>query len=353
MKTISVCLIVKNEEKVLKRCLDSVKSFADEIIIVDTGSTDNTIDIAKKYTSKIYNFEWRDDFSMARNYGLKYAKCDYIMWIDADDVIDKKNIKKIINLKQNLKYETYMLKYQVAFDNNGKPTFEYYRERIVKNCDSAKFNGFVHECITPFGRIEYTDIVIKNKKIETNREQNRNLKLYNKHIKNGNKLNAREMFYYAKELFYNKYYSKAIVIFKKYLKMKNQWWPKSLDSYVCLSDCYLYKNNLQKSKNTLLECLKIAPPSANLCCKLGYLYVCENNYNYAIFWYKTALVCSFDEKSGSFIEKDYYNFIPYLQLSFCYYNINDYTNFKKYHNLAKKIKPYNPAIIHNQQFIKQ
>ena len=70
MITISLCMIVKNEEKVLARCLDSIADLMDEIIIVDTGSSDNTKEIAKKYTDKIYDFAWIDDFSAARNYSF-------------------------------------------------------------------------------------------------------------------------------------------------------------------------------------------------------------------------------------------------------------------------------------------
>ena len=67
MATVSLCMIVKNEEKVLSRCLDSVKDAVDEIIIVDTGSEDNTKNIASQYTDKIYDFKWVYDFSAARN----------------------------------------------------------------------------------------------------------------------------------------------------------------------------------------------------------------------------------------------------------------------------------------------
>ena len=77
MATVSLCMIVKNEEKVLGRCLDSAKEIADEIIIVDTGSTDRTKEIAAEYTEKIYDFEWNDDFSAARNESFRKATKDY------------------------------------------------------------------------------------------------------------------------------------------------------------------------------------------------------------------------------------------------------------------------------------
>ena len=84
---ISVCLIVKNEEDVIERCLESVKGFADELIVVDTGSSDTTKEIVRKFSDKLYDFEWIDDFSAARNYAFSKAKCDYLFWLDADDIV--------------------------------------------------------------------------------------------------------------------------------------------------------------------------------------------------------------------------------------------------------------------------
>src|SRR5690348_3827247 len=86
--TISLCMIVKNEEKYLERCLKSVEGVVDEIIIVDTGSTDQTTEIAEKFGAKILRYQWNDDFSSARNYSLKNAKCDWILILDADEELD-------------------------------------------------------------------------------------------------------------------------------------------------------------------------------------------------------------------------------------------------------------------------
>ena len=95
MATISLCMIVKNEEKYLARCLDSVANLVEEIIIVDTGSTDRTTEIASNYTSKIYSHLWTDDFSDARNYSFSKASMDYCMWMDADDVLEKTEEEKL------------------------------------------------------------------------------------------------------------------------------------------------------------------------------------------------------------------------------------------------------------------
>ena len=103
MITISLCMIVKNEEEVLARCLDSVKDLVEEIIIVDTGSYDKTKEIAYKYTDKVYDFLWENDFSEARNFAFSKATKDYQMWLDADDIITEDNKIKILQIKKNLK----------------------------------------------------------------------------------------------------------------------------------------------------------------------------------------------------------------------------------------------------------
>ena len=87
MPTISLCMIVKNEELNIARCLDSVVELVDELIIVDTGSVDRTVEIASNYTSKVYSYLWKDDFSDARNYSFSKASMDYCMWMDADDIL--------------------------------------------------------------------------------------------------------------------------------------------------------------------------------------------------------------------------------------------------------------------------
>ena len=97
--SLSVCLIVKNEQPVIARCLSCVKKFADEIIVVDTGSTDATAEVTKKFTDKIYSYEWEDDFASARNFSLEKASCEYVMWLDADDVVSDENAHKIMNNK--------------------------------------------------------------------------------------------------------------------------------------------------------------------------------------------------------------------------------------------------------------
>ena len=349
---LSVCMIIKNEEKVLERILKQTILFADEIIIVDTGSDDSSKEIARKYTNNIYDFEWCDDFSAARNFSFSKAKCEYIMWLDADDFISEENVERIKQLKnKKTDIDVFMCKYLIAFDENNTPTFEYYRERILKNCDYLKWSGFVHEAVSIKGNIEYLDIEIEHRKIEKDRDVSRNLKIYERHIAKKEVLDARSMFYYARELFYNNKIKKSTIWFKKFLKQKNAFLPNVIDAYLMLSKCYIIEKDLKKAKETLFKSFNFSSPNAEICCTLGEIFLKEKRYKESIFWYKTALNCEIDLKSGAFVQKDYYDFNPYLQLSCAYYYLNDYENFKFYHLKAKQIKPNHSSIVYNEKFL--
>ncbi len=103
---LSVCLIVKNEERYIKDCIEKVLPFADEIVVVDTGSTDKTLEVLNDYNCKIYKFEWCDDFSKARNFSVEMASYDWVLILDADEHVadfDKESVYKFINNKSNTK----------------------------------------------------------------------------------------------------------------------------------------------------------------------------------------------------------------------------------------------------------
>ena len=122
--TVSVCMIVKNEESVLGRALECLV-FADEIVIADTGSEDNTKEVARRFTDKVYDFEWTDDFAAARNFIFSKGSSNYLMWLDADDVVTKENSEKLSKWKENAEADVLYCLYDAAFDENGTPTFSY------------------------------------------------------------------------------------------------------------------------------------------------------------------------------------------------------------------------------------
>lgn len=122
-KNISICMIVKNEESILDKCLGSIAELGDEIIITDTGSTDNTIEIAKKFTDKIYHFDWIDDFSAARNYCSQFAKFKYILRWDADFFLNPEYLSLLKNLKEQDfdNKDKIFFNWNLGFGDDGEP----------------------------------------------------------------------------------------------------------------------------------------------------------------------------------------------------------------------------------------
>ena len=157
--TLSLCMIVKNEEKFLPRCLESVKDHVDEIIIVDTGSTDSTVEIAKRYNAKIYYHAWENSFSKARNYSLKYATCDWIIWLDADEEVDKEDAHK---LKEVIKDNDVNVIYLPMFNKpvGGKNISVFNSEKIFKNHIGIYFEGIVHNALKYSGLTKKANIKI-------------------------------------------------------------------------------------------------------------------------------------------------------------------------------------------------
>ena len=345
---ISVCMIVKNEEDVLARCLDCVRQFADEIIIVDTGSSDKTKDIASRYTDKVYDYAWCDDFSKARNYAFSLATKDYVMWLDADDVIEYGEIEKINQLKLNMVADTYMLKYATSFDEEGKPSFVFERERILKRDNRAIWNGFVHEAIIPFGKVEHLDITIQHRKIATHYTK-RNLNLFRKALKRGVKFNAREQYYYARELFYWGYYKKCKLELNKFFNLPHKFLPNTIDAILIISKCYKKLNDIENAKKWLFEGLNIMP-NAEIVCELAHMYNNEGKIDNAIYFYKSALNINKPTLQGMFVREEYYYFVPLLELTVLYYKIGDKQIAKLYHNQAKELYPNHKSVIFNEQF---
>ena len=253
--TVSLCMIVKNEEDVLARCLDSVKDLVDEIIIVDTGSKDRTKEIAHTYTDNVFDFVWIDDFAAARNFAFSKAKCMYCMWLDADDVILPKDQEGFQRLKETLSPETdmVMMKYHTAFDSSGKPTFSYYRERLIANHKGYQWVGAVHEIIPPTGNIYYSDdAAVSHKKLRV-QDPDRNLRIFEKLIAQGNVLDARQQFYYARELYYHNQFEKAIQVFNAFLQREDAWVENQIDACTFIFYCRRQMGQKQEALYALFQ----------------------------------------------------------------------------------------------------
>ena len=145
---LSLCMIVKNEESVLERCLKSVADIVDQIVIVDTGSKDRTVDIARGYTSEIYTYPWHGDFSAARNESLRYAKGKWILVLDADDELSETSHWRLRPLIEKTQYDAIgIIIRNIAPPNDIVKYYDDTRYRLFRNRKGYRYEQRVHNQI--------------------------------------------------------------------------------------------------------------------------------------------------------------------------------------------------------------
>lgn len=291
MVSISLCMIVKNEEAILRRCLDSVADLMDEIIIVDTGSTDNTKKIAAEYTDKIYDFAWVHDFSAARNFAFSKASKEYIYSADADEVLDEVNRNRFRILKENLlpEIEIVQMKYGNQLHFGTVYNFdEEYRPKLFKRMREFQWIEPIHETIRTSPVVFDSDIVITH--MPTSDHGSRDLQAFRRQVENGNGLSRRLREMYAREL--------LMVGQKEDLLAAEGYFTQlcyesglSSEEYM---ECYSVLAHIAAGKGDVAMLMKYAMKAAltegcsEVCLELGRFYEAQQDLDEACIWYYNA-----------------------------------------------------------------
>ena len=271
--------------------MDSVKNLMDEIVIVDTGSTDRTKEIASRYTDKVFDFEWVDDFSAARNFSFEKATGDYIYVADADEVVDEENQERFRILKETIlpEIDIVQMKYcnQLLFGTTYNFDREY-RPKLFKRLRTFIWTEPVHEMVRLDPIIYDSEIEILHMP-ECN-HASRDFSTFQKHLQKGLRLSKRLHHMYAMELFIagqNEDFMKARPFFEASVNDAE----RSLDE-IKEAACIIVKAaRIEKDVPTILKmCLKdlMTEGSAEMCYELGeYFYECAD-YQEAVVWFYNA-----------------------------------------------------------------
>ncbi|MGN1077512.1 MAG: glycosyltransferase [Candidatus Gallimonas sp.] len=353
MIKLSLCMIVKDEEEVLARCLESVSAYVDEIVIADTGSTDKTKKIARSYGARVFGFAWREDFAAARNFAFSKAEGDYLMWLDADDYISPENGNRLAALKERLALEPadmVMCPYDVAFDEQGAPTCTFFRERIVKRDVGYLWEGRVHECIAPRGKVIRSDFRVFHLGSEKERGP-RNLHIYQRWAKEET-LSPRDLFYYGRELYYNRLYTEAIAVLEEMLCGKG-WYVNKIEACKILSFCHAEQKKTDAALQDLFRSFLYGEPRASVLCAIADLYKAQKRYPEAAFFYQSALSCRDHSDEGDFEEPRCRDLIPLLGLVCTYYAAGDKTRALQAHKKTEETFPSHPSVRFNREFFKK
>lgn len=351
MVTLSLCMIVRNEEAVLRRILECMKGVADEIIVVDTGSEDKTKEIAACYTDRIYSFPWKQDFAAARNFACEKARMDYWMWLDADDMISEEQIRCLLKLKTEIDptVDVVMMRYLTGFDEVGNVTFSYYRERWIRRESGLFWEGRVHEAVTPRGRVIYVPIEIEHRKLGGG-DPDRNLNIYEQMLNEGEKLGARHQFYYGRELLAHGRITEARKVFSLFLENPDAWEENKIDACRQLAWCWEQEGKQAERLHTLLRSFFWGEPRAEICCEIGRYFMDQQKWERAIFWYRLAMEMKIPEELGGFVQPECRGYLPAIQLCVCFDRLGELEKARKYHNLASKYKPDAWEVRQNEQY---
>ena len=355
--TLGLCMIVKNESEVLRRALDGIKSVVDEIVIVDTGSTDDTMAIASEYTDKVYSFVWRNDFSAARNFALSHVASDYWIWLDADDIVPLRTAHAINKFIKSCdgSVDVVMMPYALGgnVEKGGKGAFTFYRERIVKNRSDFYWQGRVHEAVAPHGNIVKLPCEIVHGKPLSRSAGTRNLDIYREMLACGEKLEPREQYYYARELYFNGLFSDARAEFGKFLTVRGGLLANKVDASLMLARCNRRLGDTAGAIEALFGGFLFGLPTGEACCELGSIYFDAQDYRRSAYWYELASRSRPDPDSGAFVDIDCYGFIPFVWLTVCYDRIGDTKKAYRYHRRARKIYPDHPSVAANQSYFER
>jgi glycosyltransferase involved in cell wall biosynthesis len=263
---ISASMIVKNEEACIAKALVSVHG-ADEIIVCDTGSTDNTIEIAKEHGATVFtDYKWNDNFAEARNHSLSKCTGDWVLIIDADEILEPGGIKKINELLLSDRMNGHKLIYFHTIAEGGAARHD--SIRLFKRDSGVRWKGAAHNYLTEMKGF-YSDISLYYGNSEAHTlDPDRTIRILKKEVEK-NPLLPRETFYLAREYWYKRNFTEAIKYYNTYLKIAF-WGPEIADAWFMLAKSY---QSVGKTIEARESCMKAIITNANF--KEAFLFMAQ------------------------------------------------------------------------------
>ena len=291
MITISLCMIVKNEERILARCLDSIEDLMDEIVIVDTGSTDRTKAIASRYTDKIYDYEWTGDFAEARNFAFSKAGMEYIYSADADEVMDERNREVFRRLKTTLLPEIDIVQMYYANQLSYGTIYNYDRElrpKLFRRLRTFRWQGAIHEQVGLLPLIYDSEIEIRH--MPENNHKDRDLAAFVRRTGEGDRLDKRLHNIYAKELFISgedQDFLKAAAFFESSCMDTERSADEIKEAACVVARAARITGDTAKFFKYAMKVVA-CEGCAEICCELGAYYLGLQDVDEAVVWYYNA-----------------------------------------------------------------
>ncbi len=332
--SLSLAVIAKNEAHNIKQFFDSIEGCFDEVHFTDTGSTDDTVKLAAERGAIIHHFEWVGDFSAARNYSLSFAKTDFVMWLDLDDVLENPEaFKKWRNDALGLA-DYWVATYHYASDAQGRPICSFARERVFRTKLGLKFKYFVHEGVLPQSdhgqvRIQYIPTwAIRHMRTDKDlqMDRSRNLKLFE--VRKA-ELDSRMTYYYGKELFESGQHVEACQYLVKAVAQDDIEFHDRLLGIQYAAYSYMSCGQYDKAIQLAFQGIQLAPNRAEYHVAVGDCLLKQGRMLDAIPAYAAAKSCTNQTPTDRgfagavFSHEDAYTVFPRNQLTRIYAQMGD------------------------------
>ncbi|KAB2836596.1 MAG: tetratricopeptide repeat protein [Candidatus Brocadia sp.] len=330
--SLSACMIVKNEEKFLAQCLTSIKNAVDEIIIIDTGSTDKTIEIAQSFSTKVYHHPWKNSFSEARNHSLKYATCDWILQIDADETLEHTDIPLLHKLICRDSYNAIFV--AIYSDLPGGRSKHYYT-RIFRR-GKAFFEGIVHNQLIFEGASFQSEIRFYHYGYNlTEQEMQRKYKRTGDLLRQQLVENPDNLFIMTNLIrnYRNEFnFNKVIELGEKGLKVSESQTDYNSRNqrqriYIDLVYAFINASQLDRAEEICSEGIKENHDSLDLLFVMGEILLRKEKFNEALPYFKKYLIMKDRENkipafNLSIVDAYFYEHKAYDNIGVCYEKLN-------------------------------
>lgn len=346
--TVSLCMIVKNEEKNIAALMGDVCSIIEEVHIVDTGSTDATLiilqDLQDRYRNiKIHKFEWVDDFSKARNYAFSHATKDWVFWLDGDDRVDSAQLKHFKdNILDDPNVDAWILPYLYSKYPDGSPSLTLGRERFLRRQCNFEWTGAIHETISIWHlrQREYNDLVIDHNRTGKIMEGGRNLRILEKeYAKNPN--DPRTAYYTAKERF-DCIQPNAKEALEHYLTLDGKFYDDEIGARFRLAKVYLSEQNHGAAIKTIepVYHLDNTRRRSEYYFIFGEVEFDLQNYEVAIEWYDRCI--KNPPPPPRVLNLEYWTWHPTKKIAMAYRELGEWPKALEYVRKAQQLLPGDP-----------
>lgn len=353
--TLSLCMIVKNEEKYIAKSIDSVKNIVNEIVIVDTGSTDSTLEILKNYNVKLYNYKWENDFASARNFAINKVKSDWILFLDADEILDEASKDNLINYINRTNLDgCHFIVYNYRAENQNDFTI-HYAFRLFRNNRGYYYKGKIHEQIynekykNITSKFSNEDIILHHygysvEVLEKKDKRSRNIPILLDALKE-NPEDSFNLFNLGNEYLAQNDVNTALHHYELSYSNFDLTKHYSIHLLYRMAVCYQYIKKYDKAMRFVEEGLQHFSPNVDFEYLKGCLFLDTKRYTLAIDSFNTCLAIGDSSSTVKFVN-NCGSINPLMALGNLYYALSDYDKALDFYNKILNLNSSDLSILY-------